>query len=315
MSVKVYVDGQAGTTGLKIIDRLNGRNDIELLKIADEDRHNNEARREMMAQADFTFLCLPDAASIEAVELAKGTNTRILDASTAHRTNPDWAYGFPELSPAFREKIVNSDRTAVPGCYASGFLSMLYPMVHSGLLPADFPVFAYATSGYSGAGKNAIAVYEGAEKPEEFNSPRQYALSQHHKHLPEMQLFAGLTYPPMFNPIVCDYFSGMVVSVPIQTRMLDKKITLAEVNGMFREHYAGAKLVQVNPLMTDEEQGKFFLASNTLSGQNKLEIFTFGNDEQILLCARLDNLGKGASGAAVQCLNIMMGIDETTGLL
>lgn len=315
MSVKVYVDGQAGTTGLKIIDRLNGRSDIELLKIADEDRHNNDARRAMMAQADFTFLCLPDAASIEAVELAKGTNTRILDASTAHRTNPDWAYGFPELNAQFREKIANSARTAVPGCYASGFISMLYPMVSSGLLPADFPVFAYATSGYSGAGKNAIAIYEGADKPEEFNSPRQYALSQHHKHLPEMQKFAGLTYSPMFNPIVCDYFSGMVVSVPIQTRMLDKKITLAQVNEMFREHYADAKLVSVNPLMTDEEQGKFFLASNTLSGQNKLEIFTFGNDEQMLLCARLDNLGKGASGAAVQCLNIMMGIDETTGLV
>lgn len=315
MSVKVYVDGQAGTTGLKIIDRLNGRNDIDLLKIADADRHNNAARREMMAQADFTFLCLPDAASIEAVELAKGTNTRILDASTAHRTNPDWAYGFPELSPSFREKIAQSDRTAVPGCYASGFLSLLYPMVHSGLLPADFPVFAYATSGYSGAGKNAIAVYEGEEKPEEFGSPRQYALSQHHKHLPEMQMYAGLSCKPMFNPIICDFYSGMVVSVPIQTRALDKTFTLAEVNGMFREHYADAKLVEVGSLMTDEEQGKFFLASNTLSGQNKLEIFTFGNDEQILLCARLDNLGKGASGAAVQCLNIMMGIDETTGLL
>ena len=312
--MKVYVDGQAGTTGLKIIDRLTGRKDITLLKIADEDRHNNEKRAEIMAEADFTFLCLPDAAAIEAVTLA-GNHTRILDASTAHRTNPEWAYGFPELSAEFRNKIVNSSKTAVPGCYASGFISMMYPMVNSGLIPADFPVFAYATSGYSGAGKNAIAIYEGADKPEEFNSPRQYALSQHHKHLPEMQKFSGLTHAPMFNPIVCDYYSGMVVSVPIQTRMLDKKITLAQVNEMFQEHYAGAKLVTVNPLMTDEEQGKFFLASNTLSGQNKLEIFTFGNDEQMLLCARLDNLGKGASGAAVQCLNIMMGIDETTGLI
>ncbi len=312
--MKVYVDGQAGTTGLKIIDRLTGRKDITLLKIADEDRHNNEKRAEIMAEADFTFLCLPDAAAIEAVTLA-GNHTRILDASTAHRTNPEWAYGFPELSAEFRNKIVNSSKTAVPGCYASGFISMLYPMVSHGLIPADFPVFAYATSGYSGAGKNAIAIYEGSEKPKEFNSPRQYALSQHHKHLPEMQKFSGLTYAPMFNPIVCDYYSGMVVSVPIQTRMLDKKITLAQVNEMFQEHYAGAKLVTVNPIMTDEEQGKFFLASNTLSGQNKLEIFTFGNDEQILLCARLDNLGKGASGAAVQCLNIMMGIDETTGLI
>ncbi|MCR4647248.1 MAG: N-acetyl-gamma-glutamyl-phosphate reductase [Oscillospiraceae bacterium] len=315
MSVKVYVDGQAGTTGLKIIDRLNGRNDIELLKIADADRHNNDARRAMMAQADFTFLCLPDAASIEAVELAKGTKTRILDASTAHRTNPAWAYGFPELGADFREKIIGSDRVAVPGCYASGFVSLLRPLVSAGLIPADFPVFAYATSGYSGAGKGAIAIYEGEDKPEEFNSPRQYALSQSHKHLPEMQLFSGLSEKPMFNPIVCDYYSGMVVSVPLQTRMLDKKPTLAEVNAAYQAHYEGAKLVTVNPVMLPEEQGKFFLASNTLSGQNKLEIFTFGNDDQMLLCARLDNLGKGASGAAVQNLNIMMGIDETTGLV
>ncbi|MDE5564721.1 MAG: N-acetyl-gamma-glutamyl-phosphate reductase, partial [Oscillospiraceae bacterium] len=192
---------------------------------------------------------------------------------------------------------------------------LMHPLVSSGLIPADFPVFAYATSGYSGAGKNAIAVYESDEKPAEFGSPRQYALTQQHKHLPEMQLFSGLTYKPMFNPIICDYYSGMVVSIPIQTRMLDKKLTIAQVNAVYRSLYADAKLVTVNPLMLPEEQGKFFLASNTLSGENKLEIFTFGNDEQILLCARLDNLGKGASGAAVQNLNIMMGIDETTGLL
>lgn len=315
MSVKVYVDGQAGTTGLKIIDRLSGREDITLLKIADEDRHNNDARRAMMAQADFTFLCLPDDAAREAVTLAEGTGTRILDASTAHRTNPAWAYGFPELGADFREKIIGSDRVAVPGCYASGFVSLLRPLVSAGVIPADFPVFAYATSGYSGAGKNAIAVYEGADKPEEFNSPRQYALSQSHKHLPEMQLFSGLSEKPMFNPIVCDYYSGMVVSVPLQTRMLAKRPALSEVNAVYQAHYEGAKLVSVNPVMLPEEQGKFFLASNTLSGQNKLEIFTFGNDDQMLLCARLDNLGKGASGAAVQNLNIMMGIDETTGLL
>ncbi len=314
MSVKVYIDGQAGTTGLKIVSRLETREDIHLLKIAEEDRHNNQKRAEMMAEADFTFLCLPDDAAREAVALG-GNRTRFIDASTAHRTNPEWAYGFPELAPEFREKLVSSSKTAVPGCYASGFISLLYPMVKHGLIPADFPVFAYATSGYSGAGKKAIAQYEGSDKPEEFNSPRQYALSQQHKHLPEMQLFSGLTYKPMFNPIICDYYSGMVVSVPIQTRMLDKKISLEQVNQTYQEHYADAKLVSVNPLMLPKEQKTFFLASNTLSGQNKLEIFTFGNDEQILLCARLDNLGKGASGAAVQCLNIMMGIDETTGLV
>ena len=314
MSVKVYIDGQAGTTGLKIVSRLETREDINLLKIAEEDRHNHQKRAEMMAEADFTFLCLPDDAAREAVALG-GNRTRFIDASTAHRTNPEWAYGFPELAPEFREKLVSSSKTAVPGCYASGFISLLYPMVKHGLIPADFPVFAYATSGYSGAGKKAIAQYEGSDKPEEFNSPRQYALSQQHKHLPEMQLFSGLTHKPMFNPIICDYYSGMVVSVPVQTRMLDKKISLEQVNQTYHEHYADAKLVSVNPLMLPEEQKTFFLASNTLSGQNKLEIFTFGNDEQILLCARLDNLGKGASGAAVQCLNIMMGIDETTGLV
>ncbi len=317
MSVKVYIDGQEGTTGLKIQERFEGRNDIEIVKISEELRKDPAERARLINSADYVFLCLPDAASREAVSFIDKDNdhVRIIDASTAHRTNPDWAYGFPELSPAHREKIAKSNRVAVPGCYASGFNSIVYPLVSSGIIPADYPVFAYATSGYSGAGKKAIAVYEGEDKPFEFNSPRQYALSQAHKHLPEMQAVAGLTYKPMFNPMVCDYFSGMVVSVPIQTRTLPKKYTPAEVHEMFAKHYAGAKMVEVMPLMSEDEQKSFFLASNTLSGQNKMQIFVFGSDEQILLCSRLDNLGKGASGAAVQCLNIMMGIDETTGLV
>lgn len=317
MSVKVYIDGQEGTTGLKIQERFEGRNDIEIVKISEELRKDPAERARLINSADYVFLCLPDAASREAVSFIDKDNdhVRIIDASTAHRTNPDWAYGFPELSPAHREKIAKSNRVAVPGCYASGFNSIVYPLVSSGIIPADYPVFAYATSGYSGAGKKAIAVYEGEDKPFEFNSPRQYALSQAHKHLPEMQAVAGLKYKPMFNPMVCDYFSGMVVSVPIQTRTLPKKYTPAEVHEMFSKHYAGAKMVEVMPLMSEDEQKSFFLASNTLSGQNKMQIFVFGSDEQILLCSRLDNLGKGASGAAVQCLNIMMGIDETTGLV
>ncbi|MCR5076354.1 MAG: N-acetyl-gamma-glutamyl-phosphate reductase [Ruminococcus sp.] len=317
MSVKVYIDGQEGTTGLKIQERFEGRNDIEIVKISEELRKDPAERARLINSADYVFLCLPDAASREAVSFIDKDNdhVRIIDASTAHRTNPDWAYGFPELSSAHREKIAKSNRVAVPGCYASGFNSIVYPLVSSGIIPADYPVFAYATSGYSGAGKKAIAVYEGEDKPFEFNSPRQYALSQAHKHLPEMQAVAGLTYKPMFNPMVCDYFSGMVVSVPIQTRTLPKKYTPAEVHEMFSKHYAGAKMVEVMPLMSEDEQKSFFLASNTLSGQNKMQIFVFGSDEQILLCSRLDNLGKGASGAAVQCLNIMMGIDETTGLV
>lgn len=315
MSVKVYIDGQEGTTGLKILERFEGRNDIEIIRIDEDKRKDSAERARLINSADYVFLCLPDEASREAVSFVDNDHVRIIDASTAHRTNPDWAYGFPELSAEHREKIRTSNRVAVPGCYASGFASIVYPLVNNGIIPADFPVFAYATSGYSGAGKKAIAVYESDEKPEEFNSPRQYALSQQHKHLPEMKAVSGLTHTPMFNPIICDYFSGMVVSVPIQTRMLDKAVTAEQVHEMYKKHYAGSNMVEVMPLMSAEEQKAFFLASNTLSGVNKLQVFVFGNDEQILLCARLDNLGKGASGAAVQCLNIMMGIDETTGLI
>ena len=315
MSVKVYIDGQEGTTGLKILERFEGRNDIEIIRISEEKRKDSAERARLINSADYVFLCLPDEASREAVSFVDNDHVRIIDASTAHRTNPDWAYGFPELSAEHREKISKSNRVAVPGCYASGFASIVYPLVNNGIIPADFPVFAYATSGYSGAGKKAIAVYEGEDKPFEFNSPRQYALSQQHKHLPEMKAVSGLEYTPMFNPIICDYFSGMVVSVPLQTRMLANPVTAEQVHAMYEKHYAGSKMVEVMPLMSMEEQKSFFLASNTLSGVNKLQVFVFGNDEQILLCARLDNLGKGASGAAVQCLNIMMGIDETTGLV
>lgn len=315
MSVKIYIDGQEGTTGLKILERFEGRNDIELLRISEEKRKDSQERARLINMSDYTFLCLPDAAAREAVSFVDNDHVRIIDASTAHRTNPDWAYGFPELSAQHREKIRVSDRVAVPGCYASGFASIVYPLVSNGIIPDDFPVFAYATSGYSGAGKKAIAVYEGEDKPFEFNSPRQYALSQQHKHLPEMKAVSGLKYTPMFNPIICDYFSGMVVSVPVQTRLLDKNVTAEAVHEMYMKHYEGANMVEVMPLMSEEEQKSFFLASNTLSEQNKLQVFVFGNDEQILLCSRLDNLGKGASGAAVQCLNIMMGIDETTGLV
>lgn len=313
--VKVYIDGQEGTTGLKIMERFRDRNDIEIIRIAEDKRKDPAERARMINSADYVFLCLPDEASREAVSFVDNDHVRIIDASTAHRTNPDWAYGFPELSPEHRQKIMTSNRVAVPGCYASGFASIVYPLVKNNIIPDDYPVFAYATSGYSGAGKKAIAVYEGDEKPYEFNSPRQYALSQQHKHLPEMQAVSGLKYKPMFNPMVCDYFSGMVVSVPLQSRTLANLVTAEQVHEMYRKHYDGANMVEVMPLMSADEQKSFFLASNTLSGVNKLQVFVFGNDEQILLCARLDNLGKGASGAAVQCLNIMMGIDETTGLV
>lgn len=314
MAVKVYIDGQEGTTGLKILERFEGRNDIELLKIDEDKRKDLNERKKFINSSDFTFLCLPDDAAREAVSLIENDNVRIIDASTAHRTNPDWAYGFPELSAAHREKIVNSKRVAVPGCYASGFNSLVYPLVSKGILPAYYPVFAYATSGYSGAGKKAIAAYESENKSAELLSPRQYALNMNHKHLPEMQKISGLAYKPMFNPIVDNYYSGMVVSIPIQSRLLQKKYTPEEIREAFYENYKDSKFIEVKPVGSDCVPNGF-LTSNGLSGSNKMEIYVFGDSEQMLLCSRLDNLGKGASGAAVQCLNIMMGIDETTGLI
>lgn len=309
--VKVYIDGQEGTTGLKILERFKGRNDIELLKIDEDKRKDADERKKLINSSDFTFLCLPDAAAREAVSMA-GDKVRIIDASTAHRTNPDWAYGFPELGEDFRSKIANSARTAVPGCYASGFISMIYPLVKLGIMPADYPVTCHAVSGYSGAGKKAIAVYESENRPAEFDSPRQYALTQQHKHLPEMQKICGLSYAPAFNPLVCDYFSGMVVSVPIFTRLLTKKYTPDDVRKALADFYKDAYFVKVMP---EGEPEDGFIGANNISGTNNMQIFVNGNDERLILCSRLDNLGKGASGAAVQCLNIMMGIDETTGLI
>lgn len=309
--VKVYIDGQEGTTGLKILERFSGRNDIELLRIDEDKRKDNDERKKLINASDFTFLCLPDAAAVEAVSLA-GDKVRIIDASTAHRTNPEWAYGFPELSADFRAKIKTSARVAVPGCYASGFASMVYPLVKLGIMPADYPVSVHAVSGYSGAGKKAIAVYESPDRPAEFDSPRQYALSQAHKHLPEMQKICGLEYAPAFNPLICDYFSGMVVSLPIHTRLLAKKYSVSDVRKALSEYYADARFVKVMP---EGEPADGFIGANNLSGTNMMEIFVNGNDDRMIICSRLDNLGKGASGAAVQCLNIMMGVDESTGLV
>ena len=314
MAVKVYIDGQEGTTGLKILERFEGRTDIEILKIDPDKRKDSEERKKLINASDYTILCLPDAASIEAVSFIENENTRIIDASTAHRTNPDWAYGFPELSAEHREKIKNSKRVAVPGCYASGFLSMAYPLVKNGLLPIDYPVTVHAVSGYSGAGKKGIAQYEDENRTKEFDTPRQYALTQSHKHLPEMQVISGLKYKPMFNPYVCDYFAGMVVSLPLHTRLLEKNVTPADVRAMFDEHYKGSNFISVTELNGADVLVNGFIGANELEGTNKMEIIVSGNDDQILVCSRLDNLGKGASGAAVQCLNIMMGVDETIGL-
>ncbi|HAM68928.1 MAG TPA: N-acetyl-gamma-glutamyl-phosphate reductase [Ruminococcus sp.] len=313
-TTKVYIDGQAGTTGLKLFDRIKDRDDIELLMIDPAKHRDNAERARLINESDVTFLCLPDAASIEAVSFVENPETRIIDASTAHRTNPDWAYGFPELSPAHRARILTAKRVAVPGCYASGFAAIVYPMIQSGFLPKDYPLTCHAVSGYSGAGKGAIAVYESDDRPAEFDSPRQYALGLTHKHLPEMQKVSGLDFPPVFNPLVCDYYAGMVVSVPLHRRLLNGKPSIEQIHEMFEKHYDGQRFVKVRALQGADVLENGFLPANTLAGTNLLEIFVCGNDERILLASRLDNLGKGASGAALQCFNLMTGAPEETGL-
>lgn len=314
MATKVFIDGKEGTTGLKIFERFKNRSDIEILTISEEKRKDPTERKKFINASDYTFLCLPDTAAIEAVSLCENENTKIIDASTAHRTNYNWAYGLPELSKAHREKIVNSKRVAVPGCYASGFNAIVYPLIQGGILPPYYPVTCTAVSGYSGAGKKAIELYEGSDKTEEMNSPRMYALEQKHKHLKEMKEISGLSYTPMFIPIVDDYFSGMLVSIPIPIRTLSRKINTIQIWEYMSEYYKNEKFVQVPKFLGEGTIGKDQLYANTLSGTNLMQIFVCGNEEQALLVARLDNLGKGASGAAVQCMNIMMGIDEATGL-
>lgn len=312
---KVFIDGSAGTTGLQIYDRLSKRDDLELIKLSEELRKDSDARKQAINSADIVFLCLPDAAAVEAVSLVQDPNVKIIDASTAHRINPGWDYGFPELSAEHRASIARSYRVANPGCYASGFISLVYPLVKAGVIPADFPLTAHAVSGYSGGGKKMIAQYESADKPNECNSPRQYALKQTHKHLPEMQQICGLAHRPMFSPIVDDYYCGMVVSVPIITRLLPKKYTPENIREILAEHYEGQHFVKVMETGGEQTLPDGFLAANTLAVTNDMQLFVFGNEEHILLCSRLDNLGKGASGAAVQNMNIMLGLDERTGLV
>lgn len=315
MAVKVFIDGKEGTTGLKIFERFAKRSDLEIIEIDEEKRKDSSERAKCINASDFTFLCLPDAASIEAVSLCTNPNTRIIDASTAHRVNPAWAYGFPELDKSFREKIEKSNRVANPGCYASGFNAIAYPLVKSGIMPKDYPVCANAVSGYSGAGKKAIALYEAEGRNFELDSPRLYALTQGHKHLPEMKIISGLEYEPIFNPYVCDYFQGMTVTIGLFTRLLAKKVTAKDVWEMFASHYEGCNFVKVAGFMGEGTLAEPFIPANTLANTNMMEVFVYGNDDRICVTTRLDNLGKGASGAAVQSLNIMMDIDETTGLV
>jgi N-acetyl-gamma-glutamyl-phosphate reductase len=312
LSHKVFIDGQEGTTGLKIHERLRDRRDLEILQIPEELRKEPAAKLEFYRKADVTLLCLPDQASKEAFELAKGEEVRFIDASTAFRTDPGWVYGLPELSEGQREKIRNASWVSNCGCYAAGFILAVRPLVSAGIIPVDQPVTCHALSGYSGGGKRLIAMHEGT--PGRILPTRPYALTLRHKHVPEMQKYTGLAYPPLFAPMVGHFYQGMVVSVPLVVRSLPKKVTPAGVREILADYYEKEEFIRVLPLGGADELEDGFLSPLACNGTNRLDLFVFGHDDQILVTSRLDNLGKGASGNAVQCMNIMLGLDEGAGL-
>ena len=314
MKTKIFIDGSEGTTGLRIHERFSESDDVELLPIAPEKRKDISERRRLINQADIVFLCLPDVAARESVSLVENDNVRVIDTSTAHRTEEGWAYGFPELSEKHREKIREGKRIAVPGCHATGFISLVYPMIASGILPADYPLSAFSLTGYSGGGKRMIAEYEEKERAGELDAPREYALSQQHKHLKEMREITGLLRQPLFSPIVADYYSGMVVSVPLYNEFLKERNTPQGLQEFFADYYAGQRFITVEPFGAEEELYGKMLAGNGCCGYDGLKIYITGNGERTVLSAQFDNLGKGASGAAIQCLNIMLGCGEDKGL-
>ncbi|MGN0823103.1 MAG: N-acetyl-gamma-glutamyl-phosphate reductase [Candidatus Gallimonas sp.] len=306
--IKVFIDGKAGTTGLRIYERLGKRDDVAVVSLSESLRKDVAARKEAINGADVVFLCLPDDAAREAVTLVENPNVVVIDASTAHRTQAGWAYGFPELSPAHRAKIASSKRIANPGCYASGFISLVYPLIAHGIAERDYPFTCHAVSGYSGAGNKGIAQYEAADRDKSFDTPRLYALGLEHKHLPEMTAVCSLTRQPVFNPYVCDYYNGMTVNVPLFTDLLKRKVCAEELEELYRAHYAGSRFISV------EREPSGFVSANTLNGTNELRILVNGNADRLLLTARFDNLGKGASGAAIQNMNIALGLDEGVSL-
>ncbi len=307
----VYIDGKEGTTGLQIYDRLAAREDIELLLIDGDKRKDPQERGNLMNQADLVFLCLPDAAAIEAVGLVTNPETRIIDCSTAHRTAEGWTYGFPELKKGQREAIRTAKRVANPGCHATGFLACVTPLVQSGIIPADYPLTCWSLTGYSGGGKKMIGEYEAADRDPLLAAPAPYALGMAHKHLPEMQKIAGLDHPPAFLPVLGDVYKGMCTTVMLHNRMLSNPDLDAEkICDLLTFHYGGEPMVQTAPYGKNPAR----LYTNRLAGSDRLLITVSGNHEQTLIAAQFDNLGKGASGAAVQNMNLMLGFEETAGL-
>ena len=305
---KIFIDGSAGTTGLRIYERLESRKDIELIRLSEELRKDINARKSAINSADIAFLCLPDSAAVEAVSLAENDNTVIIDTSTAHRTNPEWAYGFPELSRDMEQKIADSKRIAVPGCHASGFISLVFPLIKAGILDKDALLTCFSVTGYSGGGKKMIAEYESKERDPLLSAPRQYGIAQSHKHLPEMTAVCGLDNAPLFSPIVADFYSGMEVTVPLFKSQING--TVDDIKRVYKEKYNGP----VVRYKEEFDEGGF-VSANSLTGKDSMEISVSGNEDRILLISRYDNLGKGASGAAVECMNIVMGTDKTIGLI
>ena len=304
--IKVFIDGSAGTTGLRIADRLADRKDLTIMKLPEAVRKDIGARKDAINSADIVFLCLPDDAAREAVSLVENDAVKIIDTSTAHRVDPAWAYGFPELAGQ-REKILRSNRIANPGCHASGFVALVAPLVEKGVLPKEALLSSFSLTGYSGGGKKMIAEYEDPQRSPLLKGPRQYALTQQHKHLKEMVHVCGLGNTPVFCPIVGDFYSGMEVSVPLFAK--DLQGSAEDIRQLYKAYYRNG-LVKVS----DSADADGLLSAAAYSGRDDMCVSVFGNDERILLCARFDNLGKGASGAAIQNMNILLGVDETTGL-
>ena len=310
MAKKIFIDGKAGTTGLRIFERLEDFKGIEIITLSEEKRKDIAARKEALNSADIAFLCLPDDAARESVSLIDNENTVVIDTSTAHRTDENWAYGFPELSVSHREKIKNGKRIAVPGCHASGFIALVYPLIESGILKADENLSCFSLTGYSGGGKKMIAEYEDLERDVLLDAPRQYGLTQSHKHLKEMKAIPGIENAPVFCPVVAPFYSGMEVTVPVFRSMLKAGTTIDDIKKIYKDKYQG-------PIVSFKEENDEggFISAGAYSDLDSMEISVFGNEDRIILNERYDNLGKGAFGGAIECLNIVLGQDETTGLV
>jgi N-acetyl-gamma-glutamyl-phosphate reductase len=314
MKKTIFIDGQHGTTGLKIQERLKARTDITLVEIPIEKKKDLAEKKKYLNESDIVFLCLPDDAARESVAMIKNPTVCVIDGSTAHRTAEGWVYGLPELCQAQRDLIRSSNRICVPGCHATGFVLLLYPLIASGIVSRDYPVSAFSISGYSGGGRSMISQYQVPDLSDDMKNPRPYALKLSHKHVPEMQKIPGLSFPPVFFPTVANFYNGEVISVPFFKRLLNKKLTAKELYTFYQEYYQGEQFVKIMPYPTDAVVNSGFLTLTQCNETNRMELFVFGDEEKMVLTARFDNLGKGSSGAAVQNMNIKIGAAENVGL-